>query len=115
MIELNRKPSSLKRYERIIVLLVALIIGIGIGISGFEGSFNGFNQNYLFFPIAAILFYKMYRYKISYALKFWDYPFTAFFITSLIIYFGFVFIFVTTYGFQTNPGTDLNWAIKLQF
>lgn len=115
MIELNRKAASLLNYEKVSILLVALIIGAGIGVSGFEGSFNGFNQNYLILPIVAILLYKIYRYKISFALKFWDYPFTAFLTTSLIIYFVFVLIFGAVYGFKTNPGTDLNWIIKLPF
>ena len=115
LIELNRKEARLLNYEKVSVLLVALIIGVGLGISGFEGSFNGFNQNYLILPTVAILLYKIYKYKTSFALKFWDYPFTAFLTTSLIIYSVFILIFTAVYGFKANPGTDLNWIIKLPF
>ena len=115
LIELNRKEARLLNYEKVSVLLVSLIIGVGLGISGFEGSFNGFNQNYLILPTVAILLYKIYKYKTSFALKFWDYPFTAFLTTSLIIYSVFIPIFSAVYGFKANPGTDLNWIIKLPF
>jgi len=115
LIEFNRKAANLLNYEKVLVLLVALIIGVGLGIGGFEGSFNGFNQNYLILPIAAILLYKIYKNKISFALKFWDNPFTAFFTVSLVVYTVFVLIFSAVYGFKINPGTDLNWTIKLPF
>src|SRR3972149_3774540 len=75
------------------VVFLLLTIGVGLGIGGFEGSFNGFNQNYLILPSAAILLYKIYKNKISFALKFWDNPFTAFFTVSLVVYTVFVLIF----------------------
>ena len=115
LIELNRKEARLLNYEKVSVLLVSLIIGVGLGISGFEGSFNGFNQNYLILPTAAILLYKIYKYRTSFALKFWNHPFTAFLTASLIIYTVFVLFFSVVYGFKANPGTDLNWIIKLPF
>ena len=115
LIEFNRKEVRLMNYEKVSILLAALIIGVGLGISGFEGSFNGFNQNYLILPTAAILLYKIYKYKTSFVLKFWGYPFVAFLTVALVIYYIFVFIFSAVYGFKTNPGTDLNWTIKLPF
>lgn len=74
LIELNRKETRLLNYEKISVLLIALIIGVDLGVSGFEGSFNGFNQNYLIIPIAAILLYKIYKYKTSFTYFAKSYP-----------------------------------------
>ena len=115
MIELNRKEARLLNYEKVSVLLVASIIGVGLGIGGFEGSFNGFNQNYLIIPTVAVLLYQIYKYKTLFALKFWNYPFTTFLTASLIIYFVYILLFSTVYGFKINPGTDLKWIIKLPF
>jgi len=114
-IELNRKPVGLKSFEKTTIVISSIIAGVGLGLNGFEGNFNGFTQHIFLIPLAGFLLFKLYRFKKIYKLQLWNFPFSEFFFYTLIFYFIFTLIFSLFYGFNTSPDVDLKWIIKLPF
>lgn len=114
-IELNRRKNKTGNLDKILIIFCSAIIGIGIGISGFEGNINGFAQHFLMTPIIIALLYKIYRYKENKLFEFWTYPFTTFLILTFCIYLIFTLVFGLLFGFTINPDADLKWIIKLPF
>lgn len=114
-IELNRKPVSLKSFEKATIVICSIIAGVGLGLTGFEGNFNGLTQHLLLIPFAGILLFKLYSLKKLFKLQLWYYPFSKFFFYTLIFYFIFTLIFSLFYGFNTSPDVDLRWIIKFPF
>ncbi|MBU4380740.1 hypothetical protein L6255_04445 [Candidatus Parcubacteria bacterium] len=114
-IELNREKNKVNNIDKFFIIFCSLIIGLGLGISGFEGNFNGFAQHFLMTPIIIGILYKIYRYRENKLFKFWIYPFTTFLVLTFSIYLIFTLVFGLSLGFTINPDADLRWIIKLPF
>lgn len=114
-IELNRRKNKTGNLDKILIIFCSSIIGIGLGISGFEGNINGFAQHFLMTPIIVGILYKIYRYKENKLFEFWTYPFATFLVLTFCIYLIFTLVFGLLFGFTINPDADLKWIIKLPF
>lgn len=114
-IELNRKPVSLKSFEKAVIVASSIIAGVGLGLTGFEGNFNGLTQHVFLIPLAVFLLFKIHSLRKIYKLQLWYYPFSKFLFYTFIFYFIFTLIFSLFYGFNTSPDVDLKWIIKLPF
>lgn len=102
-IELNRKPVNLKNFEKVVIVTSSIIAGVGLGLTGFEGNFNGLTQHVFLIPLVTFLLFKIHGLRKIYKLQLWDYPFSKFLFFSLIFYFIFTIIFGLFYGFNTSP------------
>ncbi len=110
LLELNRKKSILKKFEKTILTVLSLFNGVIMVIGGFEGG----SQYIVLFPLVFYLALRVLSIVKKYNLSLWNYPFSFYYLFSMLIFLFLTPVFGFIYGFNIQPEADLGWSINLQ-
>lgn len=107
LVELNRKKVQLNSLKKTLVIANSIIHGLFYVIGGYEGG----SQYIILWPLLLILMIKLLHRRKQFNIDLWNYPYTLFFLLSILICLLLTPIFGLIFGFNIQPETDLGWQI----